>query len=324
MPRGNPLLTDQEFVELYNSKGPVYIQKTIGLARRNVQQRRQRLERRLGVEIRSPNGDGYGRIPGPRAKWRLDLDFQDGVIIVASDCHYWPGNVPFMHKVLVRHIKELKPKILVLNGDVMDFPKISRHPSIGWENRPNVQEEIEFAQEMTHEIAMALPRGAQKIWTMGNHDERFSNRLANQNQEYAKVNGFQLKDHFPVWEPAYQVYINPAAGHEAILIHHRFKGGEHAISNNLKWTGCHSVTGHLHKAEIRALTYYNDRTIWGVDTGCVAEPNSSAFEYTRGAPTGWREGFAILTLRGCRLLHPELVLRWDEKHIQFRGEIIKP
>ena len=316
-------ISDDELIELYRTKGPTFITKTIGLSPKNVYVRRRKIEKKFGIEIVGPNGPVSNKIPPPKAIWRLETDFKDGVIIVASDLHYWPSEVPFMHHVLVQFIKELKPKIMVLNGDVLDLPKISRHAAIGWERRPEVQEEIEFGQEMTHEIVQALPRGARKIWTMGNHDERFSTRLANQASEYARVCGFQLKDHFPLWEPAYQVFVNPSAGHEAVLIHHRYKGGEHAVSNNLKWTGCHTVTGHLHKAEVRALTYYNDRTIWGVDTGCIAEPNSRAFEYTRGAPTGWRQGFGVLTFKDGRLLQPELVQRWHTNNVQFRGQIIK-
>jgi hypothetical protein len=52
------------------------------------------------------------------------------------------------------------------------------HAPIGWEKRPSVIQEIAVAQERLHDIAMAIPRGCQKIWTLGNHDARFETRLA--------------------------------------------------------------------------------------------------------------------------------------------------
>ena len=229
-----------------------------------------------------------------------------------------------MHRALVHYCKEFKPKVLILNGDVMDLPRASRHQSIGWENRPQISDEIEWAQEMTHELALACGRGTRKIWTLGNHDKRFESRIANLAPEYAKVHGVHLKDHFPVWEPAWSTYIN-GDGREGVLIKHRFRGGIHAVHNNLLWTGGHICTGHLHAAQVRALTYYNDRTIWGVDSGCVAEPTARAFvEYTEDSPKNWRSAFAILTFSDGRLMQPELVLKWSDKQVQFRGSIVTP
>ena len=321
MPTGTPVISDQEFIELYNAKGPRHIVRVTGLARRNVQQRRQRLARRLGVEIKSPNGDGYGtpRIPGPQGKHRIELNIKDGHVVVFSDAHYWPGQKTLMHRALVRMVKDLKPKVIIANGDVMDFPSISRHASIGWEKRPKVQEEIEFAQERLHEIALAAGRGVEKIWTLGNHDSRFETRIANLAPDYAKVHGVHLRDHFPDWEPAWSTFVNGS-----VLIKHRFKGGIHAVHNNLLWSGVHCVTGHLHSAQVRALTLYDERTIWGMDSGCLAEPTAAAFvNYTEDNPKNWRSAFGVLTFRDGKLMQPELVLKWDEKHIQFRGEIIK-
>jgi hypothetical protein len=240
------------------------------------------------------------------------------VCLVGSDCHYWPGPPSLMHRAFVRFCKEYKPRIVVMNGDVCDFGQISRHPPIGWEKLPEVQEEIEAAKERLHEIEKAAFR-AEKIWTLGNHDSRFETRLATQAPQYAKVHGVHLSDHFPLWAPCWSVFIN-----DDVVIKHRFKGGMHATHNNALWSGRSMVTGHLHSQRISPLTDYNgDR--WGVDTGCIADPAHRAFlDYTEDSPKNWRDGFCVLTFRGGRLMPPELVSRWDEDHIVFRGEVIEP
>lgn len=320
----SPLMSDGEFVELFRKFGPREMARRTGLKPQNIYQRRQRIERRTGVEIIPPQSrvgmGGTEKIPAPQGDQRIELSIKDGLVIVFSDAHYWPSeNKPLMHRALVRMAKELKPKAVIANGDVMDFPTVSKHLSIGWEKRPDVQTEIEFAQECLHEISLAAGRGTRRIWTLGNHCIRFETRLANNNPEYARVHGTRLRDHFPEWEGAWSVFLN-----ESVLIKHRFKGGTHAVHNNLIWSGVHCVTGHLHSAQVRSLTLYNERTIWGMDTGCLAEPSSQAFtNYTEDNPKNWRSAFGVLTFRNGRLMQPELVLKWDDKHIQFRGQLVR-
>lgn len=326
MPR--PLVSREEFIELYNTLGPAKAARRIGCDSAALH-RRARYLRSKGHKLESPNAvagtGGYERIPSVEASHRAEVKIEKGFALVASDAHYAPGETTLMHHALLWACREFKPKLIVLNGDVMDFSKISRHAPIGWENRPEVQQEIEWAQEKTHEIALACGRGTEKIWNLGNHDARFETRLATLAPEYAKVHGVHLKDHFPAWRPAWSTYVNGHLGCFSLLIKHRFRGGIHAVHNNMLWTGNHIVTGHLHSAQVRALTYYNERTIWGCDSGCVAEPSARAFrDYTEDNPKNWRSGFAVLRWENWRLLQPQLVLKHDEKRVQVGYELVTP
>ena len=221
-----------------------------------------------------------------------------------------------MHRAFVHFCKELKPSLVVLNGDVMDFGGISRHPPIGWTRQPEVHEEIEAAQGRVGEIEKASFK-ARKVWCLGNHDGRFETYLATRVPEYAKVRGTSLKDHFSLWEPCWGVWVND------VVIKHRFKGGKYAPDNNTLYAGKTIITGHLHAAQISPLSDYNG-TRWGVDTGCIADPNHRAFlDYTEDNPKNWRDAFCILTFRNSQLMCPELVTRWSDKEVQFRGTVIK-
>jgi metallophosphoesterase superfamily enzyme len=124
-------------------------------------------------------------------------------MLIGSDGHYWPGAASTAHKAFVHFIKQLQPKIIIYNGDVADFPRISRHPSIGWSNNsaPTVEEELQACQLRMKEIEDASGRNAKLAWTLGNHDIRFESRLATAAPEYARVKGFELSDHFsPRWK----------------------------------------------------------------------------------------------------------------------------
>ena len=87
--------------------------------------------------------------------------------------------------------------------------------------------------------------------------------------------------------------------------------------------GVSMVTGHLHSQNVRPVSDYNSFDRYGVDTGCVADKDHRAFLYTEDAPLDWRSGFALLTYRDGRLMYPELITKWDDKTVQFRGNLIR-
>jgi len=51
--------------------------------------------------------------------------------------------------------------------------------------------------------------------------------------------------------------------------------------------------------------------------------DGNSVHYTEDNPTQWRSGFAVLTYHKKQLLMPELVQKWDEAHVQFRGKLIE-
>jgi len=60
-----------------------------------------------------------------------------------------------------------------------------------------------------------------------------------------------------------------------------------------------------------------------VDTGTLAEVDGPQFiDYLEMNPTNWRSGFAVLTFEDSELLWPEIVHRWDDDHVEFRGQLI--
>ena len=256
--------------------------------------------------------------PIPSYSHRVTLTVLNGMVLIGGDGHYWPGKPSVAHRAFVAFIKRMKPAAVIANGDMFDGARISRHPPIGWAHAPTVKQEIEVVQERMHEIVMACPKGARRVWTLGNHDARFETRIATVAPEYAEVYGVSLSDHFPLWEPAWSCFIN-----EDVVVKHRFKGGMHAPQNNAMWSGRTMVTGHLHSQKVQPITDYNG-TRFGVDAGCIADTDATAFtDYTEDAPKNWRSGFCILTFRDGRLLWPELVTVWDSETVQFRRELIR-
>lgn len=313
-------IPEGDFIAMIREYGAKMTARKLGLGIRSVYRRRKNLERKIGAGVNIKHTTKFAP-PSVRPKeypWRIEQDIQDGIVLVGSDAHYWPGPPSLMHRALIAFIKEYRPKSVILNGDVMDLPSASRHGSIMWESRPAISDEIEATQERLAEIESATWK-ARKIWTFGNHDQRFESRLAFIAPEYAKIHGFHLKDHFPNWEPCWSTWIT-----NQTIVTHRYKSGRYAPYNNTLFAGKNYVTGHLHQAQILAHTDTNG-TRWGMDTGCMAETDARAFlSYTEDKSAySWREGLGLLTFRKGRMMMPELITKWDDSHVQFRGEIFK-
>lgn len=306
--------SDPEFIELVRLYGTSRTAKKLGVSERSVNSRRQRLEQSSKQSIRGPDA----RTPaGPEQhKHRLTFDIQDGVVLVGSDAHYWPGIVTTAHRAFVKFCKTLKPKLVIQNGDVLDGATISRHSPIGWESRPKLVDEIDACKARLFEIEK-VTRDIPKVWTLGNHDARFETRLATVAPEYARVNGVHLRDNFPDWLPCWSAWIN-----DTLVVKHRYKGGIHATHNNTVYSGKSIATGHLHSLKVTPFTDY-DGDRWGVDTGTLAEAFGEQFtDYTEDSPRNWRSGFAVLTFRNGKLMSPEVCRVMGDGLVDFRGEAI--
>ena len=248
---------------------------------------------------------------------RIDLDVQDGVVLVGSDCHYLTGVSTAAHRAFVQLTKTLRPKAVILNGDVMDNAGISRHPRTMWERRPSVAEELEAVRVRLEEIEK-VAKGIPRFWTIGNHDSRYESFLAANASAYEGIAGLTLRDQFANWKIGWSVWVNGK-----VVIKHRMRGGIHATRNNTLNAGLTIVTGHLHSLNVTALSDYNPEVRYGVDAGTMAEPYGGAFAYTEENPLDWRSGFVALTFHAGKLLWPEVVYVSGENQVEFRGKLIE-
>lgn len=314
------ILPEADFIRLFQELGPKKLAERLGIGVRRVQDRRLRIERLHGQRIEVPAQNRQHATPQQRSpiyKGRQHVDVPDGVVLIGSDAHYWPGIVTPAHRAFVQFCKEMKPAVVIMNGDILDGATVSRHPPIGWETRPSLIDEIETCKERLGEIEQAAGK-AKRFWPLGNHDARFETRLATVAPEYARIHGVHLQDHFPFWEPCWSVWLN-----ESVVVKHRMKSGIHAPHNNTMWAGKSIITGHLHSLKVMPITDYNG-TRFGVDCGTMAGgPGGPQFhDYLEDNPASWRAGFVVLTFVGGRLLWPEIVHVVDEDHVEFRGKVI--
>lgn len=316
------LCTDEEFIAAWNETGGAIqqIAERFGFSSLSVvHNRRAAIEKKRSIQLHSASIRSNRNTQKSKDQRRIQLSLESGKILIGSDAHIWPGPLTTAQRAFIQLAKKLKPEIIVLNGDVFDGARISRHPPGIWdqEKRPTVVEEVEACREFTEAIRQAS-LNSQFIWCWGNHDSRYEYRLAAMAPEYQGVAGFALKDHFPGWQFCMALFVN-----DNLVIKHRFKGGRHAPENNTLWAGRSVVTGHLHSQKVQPVTDYNE-TRYGVDAGTMADPDARQFDYAEENPHGHRSGFTLLTIVNGHLLMPELVkvCDWEPDSVEFRGELI--
>jgi len=311
--------SDQEFIALHQKhQSPTKVAKELGISLRAVQKRKGRIERDYKVVL--PVDDprpayAKGQIDHERAVYSLEI--QDGEILIASDIHIWPGERTTMQRAFLKFVRERKPQAVILNGDVFDGARISRYPSIGWEKKPTVKQELDAVADYLGDLLLACGK-AKRIRTAGNHDLRFESRIAASLPELEGVQGVHLKDHFPEWLPCWRCDIN-----SDVIVRHRELGGEHADYRNVQTQGVTLITGHDHRTGV--VPYRSYRGVhFGVRCGYMGEsPLDPQFvHYLEGKVPNWHPAFVILTFKDGRLLWPELVNKHDDEHVDFRGQVI--
>jgi len=258
--------------------------------------------------------DGVPEEKKTKVTWTYErmkvVDEPSSIWIVGSDLHVWTDEPTPIFKAFCKLARKLKVTGIVMNGDVIDGARISRHGSMVGSQRPRIDKEIETAQQWFRK----LPFTKYRFWTLGNHDLRLDNYLANQASELEEYAG-RLHTRFPEWEFAYAFDVN---GTE---IRHRFRSGIHAGWNNALHSGVNVVTGHTHQLQLTAM---RDRrgTRWGVETGTMADPKGPQFEYAEGQPSRAQMGFVVLTFdEEGEMLPPELCEMVRGRPV-FRGNYI--
>lgn len=316
--------TDDEFIRLWRLHGSAKkMAEFLQVDLRTINRRRRRLELRYRIALESEKkAHLFSHLQTAHKHGaRSQLGIEDGVVLVFSDAHFWPGIRTTAFRGLLWAIEELQPKAVICNGDAFDGSSISRYPRIGWDSKPSVVEELkacEFSLGEVEEVALKARHNAKLVWTLGNHDARFENLLAQHAGQYEGVKGFSLKDHFPAWTPAWSCWVN-----DSVVVKHRYKGGIHATHNNTVSSGKSIVTGHLHSLKVTPYSDYNQHPRFGVDTGTLAEIDGPQFvDYLEDNPVNWRSGFAVLTFNKGRLLWPELVHRFADGVVEFRGQLV--
>ena len=308
-------VSDKEFIQTWQQLGSTLkVANALGMNERSVRRKKAVLSDKLNIPFQS----NIPKFLRREHYERTDCELPNGVIVVGSDVHKWPGENTPAQQAFINVIKEIQPDLIVLNGDVFDGASVSRWPKSTYGLKiPTVKEELEAIHQYLDEIK-AASRTAKYWWTLGNHDMRFEAKLANLAPEYEGVPGFSLQDQFPDWCMSISLMVN-----EKLMIKHRFRNGIHATWNNVLHSGggISICTGHVHRLQASIFSSYAG-TAWGIDCGTLGETIGPQMHYGEDNPANHCAGFAVLTIINGQLVHPEFCVILGDRAF-FRGREVE-
>lgn len=297
-------ISDAEFMELWKRHGGASgVAKAAKINVRSCFERRKFIEQKYGIVLESTHilARQRPKMPIPKNGFRAMLDVV-GHVMVGSDGHFWPGERSVAFDAFIKLIPVLKPAIIVMNGDSFDGARISRHPPGGWAKLPDVADELAAVKERHCEIEALAPENTPLVWCAGNHDSRFTARLAQVAPDYIRVHGTDIADHFPSWQFCWSLWVNTHT-----VIKHKFHQGIHAAYNNVLRSGKNIISGHTHRLHATQFADYNGIR-WGVEAGTLSEigPSTDKFAYAEDNPSIASKGFVVLSFtESGMLLEPE-------------------
>ena len=208
-----------------------------------------------------------------------------------------PYHDPFaLRAVLDIAKKRIKPDVIVLIGDVLDFYPLSNYdkdPSRAF----SLDDEIVTARTVLDQIRAALPE-PEIYYIIGNHEKRLLKFLRTRAPELhglkeldlsnlLRLNEYRIhlvRDEYDMPSDHYMISPNFIAVHGHIV--RKFSGATAAAMIQEYFTN--GVSGHTHRLAFIAHTDRSGRTYGWVENGCVCKLNP---EYVKNP--NWQQGFSF-------------------------------
>ena len=178
------------------------------------------------------------------------IKIKNGIVIIGSDIH-----IPFQDNKAVEafksYCKEIQPSAIVLNGDVLDFYKLSRF--VKGEGR-NPYEEISECQELLKSLKEACPN-SDIYYVIGNHETRLETYVLNNAPHLASL----VEDVFTIIKTkdigvigCSEVLIND----NFICTHGKLLGGKAGMSamKEIEKHYMSGASGHCFSEDVEVLT----------------------------------------------------------------------
>lgn len=245
---------------------------------------------------------------------RLDLSKDSVLLQVGSDFHSKFID-PFARRVWMDVAKKHQPDGIRYNGDLPDFPKLSRHRQLPGHFALTLQEEIDVCTDFVRQTKEMAPEADQK-WILGNHDIRLVYALAEAAPVYCDLRSLNFHRLFSLDELELGLvsrpnFLNPSDRHRAadiaqnwetiadlFTIVHGFLCGKDAPRAHMSRFMRYGTNGHLHNPAMVSGGSHATGTHQWWQTPCMAYPPAVAAEYMPGPIefNGWASGFGMFRL----------------------------
>lgn len=225
----------------------------------------------------------FVRIPTP----------EGGLAFVMSDQHFPYEDKP-AYELVIRVIKKLKPKFIILLGDVMDCYAVSAHDKDADRATPaTFQFEVDYTRRKLEELRALCPT-SRIIYKEGNHETRLSRYINKNAAILSKLKSAMLPQLLDLsslnieWMPndgrlkigkMYFIHGNEIGG-----------GGESPARLKHKRMGCNFIFGHLHTRDKYRTRSYDGSQQGAYANPCLCELDAEYLHHSHS----WSLGFTLI------------------------------
>ena len=253
---------------------------------------------------------------------------------------------PFAWEVAKSVLKDVQPDLVVLNGDVVDFPKLGRYTQMPGVSNFNVWDEIVFTRNQIFKpIREIVGDGVPITWHIGNHDQRLIRYIADGAPALHDIPFLDFDKLFAVEEYGIELvfgghFLAPSQKDRDNNIRKTYKvyydtlaathghpdggraDGANAADRLLRRFGYSGFSGHTHKPMIYTMpTEINPHANWT----CLGMMSSHAVAQNYNHdPTQYTMGFGVFeVLPASKIVSPNLALIFPDNAF-FGGSHFTP
>ena len=182
------------------------------------------------------------------------------------------------------YAKDIQPTIIILLGDVLDFPSLTTKFLRSQTERGTLMRDIQLGRELLTDLREKCPL-SRIIYIEGNHEARLRNYIIERADELEGLTSGPLSLPALLNIPGLE-YIEPYGEHfeyKSFLFTHGTNAGRYAADKELQTSWTSGMSGHTHRLQVHS---HSDRR------GPHAWYSNMCLCYTKGRhmPPGTREG----------------------------------
>lgn len=279
---------------------------------------------------------------GSVGRWEKKYRERAGVkhVLVGSDFH---GQFvdPLALRVWLDVAKDVQPDVIVFNGDVVDFPQVSRFSHMPGAGSLSLQDEIDWTRKNIFARTRTVCPDAAILYVIGNHEHRLIRYLADTAPELASLRCLRWDELFGIDDLGIEMvfggnFMAPRQQdrranverktyqvlYDSFVVTHGQSLALVAPKAELERWGLSGTSGHTHRPNI-----YTRPTLSQPHLSWTSTPMMAGFavgkDYVDG-PSGWTMGFGMFTIEpAVGIVVPQLVPIYED-FAAWNGHVWRP
>lgn len=270
----------------------------------------------------------------PKSRGKKHLE-----IVIGSDFHSYFVD-PFALEVFKDCLRMVQPDIVILNGDIFDFPRISKHRQIPGGFHLNIQQEIDWGITNIMRPVRELCPDAEILFVIGNHEYRFVTYLADFSPEIACLDTMNFHDLFKLDELEMSLvcrssFMAPTAAMRkkdiaenwvkvggCYVVTHGVSCAQFAAAEQLKKYQVSGTSGHTHRPQIISANTLGTGNLTWMTTPMMAS-YAVGREYVP-EPSAWTMGFGVASINVEKGLVSQSLVQIHNDWASFAGQTWTP